>query len=155
MKKIFLFFALLSALTTNAEVINGIYYNLDSGTRQASVTSGDGYSGSITIPKTVTYNDVTFSVTSIEGDAFKDCSGLTSVIIPNSVKSIGGGAFYNCTGLTSISIPDGVKSIGGSAFWGCSGLTSVTIPNSVTTIEGWAFFCCSSLTSVNRCSGMV
>ena len=71
--------------------------------------------------------------------AFYDCSGLTSVTIPNSVTSIGGGAFSGCSGLTSVTIPNSVTSIGSSAFSGCSGLTSVTIPNSVTSI-GWSIF---------------
>ena len=88
------------------------------------------------------------SVTSIGGDAFFGCSGLTSITIPNSVTSIGHYAFYNCYRLTSVTIPNSVTSIGWSAFSGCSGLTSVTIPNSVTSIGNYAFSRCSGLTSV-------
>ena len=87
-------------------------------------------------------------MTSIGGSAFRGCSALTSVTIPNSVTSIGGGAFSGCFGLTSITIPNSVTSIGASAFLNCSGLTSVTIPNSVTSIEYAAFKGCSGLTSV-------
>ena len=58
--------------------------------------------------------------------AFYDCSGLTSVAIPNSVTSIGSYAFYYCSGLTSVTIPNSVTSIGDCAFLGCSGLTSIT-----------------------------
>ena len=43
--------------------------------------------------------------------AFQGCSGLTSVIIPNSVKSIGFYAFSGCDGLTSVTIPNSVKSV--------------------------------------------
>ena len=67
------------------------------------------------------------SVTSIGDRAFYECSGLTSVKIPNSVTSIGEDAFYKCSELTSVTIPDSVTSIGESAFYGCSGLTSVYI----------------------------
>ena len=77
-----------------------------------------------------------------------DCSGLTSVTIPNSVTSIGGRAFYNCRGLTSINIPNSVTSIGDEAFYNCRGLTSVTIPNSVTSIGQSAFTSCTALTTV-------
>ena len=61
----------------------------------------------------------------ISDEAFKYCSSLTSVTIPNSVTSIGGGAFNGCSGLTSITIPNSVTSIGRYAFADCSGLTSL------------------------------
>ncbi len=88
------------------------------------------------------------SVTSIGDYAFNNCTGLTSITIPNGVTSIGYSAFYNCTGLTSITIPDSVTSIGRFAFSACTKLTSVTIPDSVTSIGDYAFYGCTKLTSV-------
>ena len=67
--------------------------------------------------------------------------GCQNTVIPSSVTSIGGDAFYGCTGLTSITIPEGVTSIGEWAFRDCSGLTSVTIPSSITSIGYQAFDC--------------
>lgn len=137
--------------------VNGIYYNyLDKTAKTVKVTYKGSYSedytneytGAVTIPSSVTYNSTTYSVTTIGDYAFYNCTGLTSVTIPNSVSEIGNGAFYNCTGLTSITIPNSVTSIGSSAFEGCTGLTSVTIPNSVTTIYTNAFRSCSGLTSI-------
>ena len=146
-------FLLLSTLTSSAydAEIDGIYYILDNSKRHATVTSGEKtrYVGSVTIPVTVTYNDVTYNVTFIGEDAFYNCYNLTSVTIGNSVESIGKYAFAYCTGLTSITIPNSVTSIGGSAFYECSGLTSVTIGNSVTSIGYGAFAGCSNLTSIN------
>ncbi|MBQ7910297.1 MAG: leucine-rich repeat domain-containing protein, partial [Clostridia bacterium] len=63
-------------------------------------------------------------------------------------ESIGNYAFRNCTGLTSITVPDSVTSIDNYAFYGCTGLTSITIPESVTSIGNYAFYNCSALTDV-------
>ena len=135
--------------------IGDLYYNLDATNQTAEVTSQNSnypyWSTTITtanISDSVTYNSVTYSITSIGKSAFYDCSGLTSVTIPNSVTSIGSSAFNGCSGLTSVTIPNSVTSIGDYAFYECSGLTSVTIGNSVTSIGSRAFSRCSGLTSV-------
>ena len=70
---------------------------------------------------------------------------ITSVSLPDGLTSIGGDAFRDCSSLTSITIPNSVTSIGNEAFRDCSSLTSVTISNSVTSIGFWAFFSCASL----------
>lgn len=62
------------------------------------------------------------SVTSIGNSAFKNCTSLTSVKIPDTVISIGLGAFESCTSLTSITIPEGVATIENNSFAGCSNL---------------------------------
>ena len=87
-------------------------------------------------------------VTSIGSDAFSNCTGLTSITIPDSVTSIGDNAFYNCSGLNRVTIPNSVTSIGEGAFLLCTSLTSVTIPDSVTSIGYGAFSGCSGLTSI-------
>ena len=126
--------------------IGGIYYNLSGGNASVAPNPNGKYSGSIIIPESVTYGDATYSVTSIGDRAFEDCSGLTSITIPNGVTSIGGQAFFGA-GLTSVTIPNSVKSIGTQAFAHC-GLKSVTIPSSVTDIRIYAFQYCSGLESI-------
>ena len=73
---------------------------------------------------------------------------IKDLIIPNSVASIGHNAFRECTGLTSVKIPNSVTNIGESAFQSCSGLASIEIPNSVTSIGGYAFGGNTNLTIV-------
>ena len=100
--------------------IDGIYYDLVSNTKQAEVTSNPNkYTGNVVIPASVTYDGVEYSVTGIGNVAFRDCSGLTSVTIPNSVTSIGSWAFWGCSGLTSVTLGNGVTSIGSGAFYQC------------------------------------
>ena len=81
--------------------------------------------------------------------AFKNCSTLTSVTIPEGVTSIGDEAFSGCSTLTSVTIPEGVTSIGDEAFSGCYSLTSITLPESVTSIGDDAFRGCINLSSIN------
>ena len=145
MKKTFLLLTLLcgvlSAWAHDAEV-DGIFYNLDAGNKTATVTYKgakydsykDEYAGDVVIPKAVTYDGITYSVTSLGVECFMDCSSLTSVTIPNSVTSLGTGCFYGSSGLTSIIIPNSVTSLGYACFYNCRSLTSITIPNSVTSL---------------------
>lgn len=102
--------------------------------------------GTLTIPTTVTYNEVDYTVTEIGPAAFYRCPNLTgSLVIPNSITIIGGSAFGDCIGFNgSLTIGSSVISIGPSAFYRCSGLTgSLTIPSSVTEIGRDAFYQCS------------
>ena len=103
--------------------------------------------GNLVIPNSISNDSASYVVVGIGNYAFRDCVGLSSVIIPNSVTSIGRQVFAGCTGLTAMTIPDSVTSINGT-FVGCSNLMAVSLPNSITTMDG-AFAGCSSLLSVN------
>ena len=147
-----LFFIFLCAGGFSQSVeVDGIYYTLNTSDHTAAVTyySGFYYSGDVVIPEYITYKNRPFNVTSIGNDVFRECTGLTSITIPNSVTSIGNNAFRDCTGLTSVTIPNSVTNIGYEAFQGCKGLTSVTIGSSVTDIGSRAFEGCRGLTRVN------
>lgn len=59
---------------------------------------------------------------------FENCTGLTTVILPDTLEVIGPYAFAGCTALRGIYIPDSVRVIGSYAFYGCESLEAVTVP---------------------------
>lgn len=107
--------------------------------------------GSVTIPSTIdgkTVISLYGGTYSWSGGAFKECSGLTGITIPDTITTIGNYAFQDCTGLKSVTIPNSITSIGEFAFDGCSGLTSVTLSTNLTKIDNGAFLDCTGLKSI-------
>ena len=128
-------------------VLNGIKYRLNI-SKTAEVLRDD-YSGDIVIPETVTYNNVTYRVTSLCYMCFSGCSSLTSINLPSSITSLGDYCFDRCSSLTSINLPSSITSLGDECFSNCSSLTSIILPSSITSLGDGCFSGCSSLTSIN------
>ncbi len=163
MKKLFTFFALVlcsAKLPAYDFMINGICYNISgSNVYVTYYNTQDTYQqsrvlGDITIPEEVTNKGITYPVVGIGERAFRFCTGLTSVILPNTITYIRNEAFIACSNLTSINIPNSVTSIDNYAFSSCSKLTSVIIPNSVISIGDNAFSHCSKLVSITLPEGI-
>ena len=140
--------------------VNNGYASVESGSELSAAIPTET-SGALTIPS----NLGGFTVVGIGDYAFWDCSGLTSVTIPNSVTSIGDNAFSGCRmvreatvpgwecdmpfgSVTNLVISEGTTNVVNGAFSGCSGLVRVTIPDGVTSIGDDAFYGCNGLTSV-------
>ena len=87
-------------------------------------------------------------VTAIGDDAFRDCSALKKVTIPQSVTSIGDSAFAGCHNLNSLTINDAATSIGSRAFTECPLTTTLSLGKKITTIGDHAFYYCIELKSV-------
>lgn len=146
-----------STATENTFAVGDITYEV-TGDNTVSVTKkSDGtlYSGDITIPSTVSYEDTTYSVTAIGKDAFRSCKDLGAVTVPSSVKTIGQTAFGYIgspmdmgTNTFSITLNEGLETIGAEAFVGSRKLKNIHIPASVTTLGTGIFQNCTNLTTV-------
>ena len=85
-------------------------------------------------------------LTSIPMAAFRGCSHMTEITLPQGITTIGSTALSGCTLLSSIIIPDGVTNIEATAFNGCTSLDGLLIiPSSVTSIGTDAFRNCSGI----------
>ena len=95
----------------------------------------------------------------IAGEAFRKCSGLTLLTIPNSVTSIGSRAFYDCSGLTKVNylgtvdewveidMSDNLTYYAKDLYINDELLTDVKI-TSADSIKNYAFYNCASIKSV-------
>ena len=193
MKKTLLLFAALCCMmvakaanpdATKVEYEAGkyMYFILDDASHTASVTWGGNeafsgtadYVGDISVPSSITYAGVAYDVTSIGKNAFRTCTNLTSVSLPEGLTSIGDNAFLDCTGYVgelvipstvasigedalngftgTITVKGSVKDVGERAFQGCTGLTSITVSGS---IGRDAFAGCIGLTSITLKDGCI
>lgn len=151
MKKILVIFVftMLPMLAFSEIVeIDGICYNLlPKGNAAEVAAKSGGYSGDITIPGTITYNDEIYKVTSIANSAFRGAR-VNSVNLPNSITYIGEWAFYGCS-FTTFIMPNSVKSTGIYAFSGCSNLKIITLSNQLNSISGYVLAGCNNLVSID------
>jgi len=93
-------------------------------------------------------------ITNIGSFAFRDCTAVTSISIPDSVLIIGFNAFDNCTSLKSVTLPETLTDLNAGAFFGCTSLQSIVIPKQIETIFLGTFSGCTSLASVTLQEGL-
>lgn len=100
-------------------------------TKTLEYTGTDSNKSSITVPNTVTIDGVTYKVTSIARNAFKNNKKLKKIVIGNNVKTIDANAFSGCKNLKSITIKSkNVKTIGKNAFKGIKSNAKIKVPAS-------------------------
>ena len=102
----------------------------------------------IAIPDKVTFDGITYKVTSIAANALKNNKTVTTVTIGKYVTNIGSNAFYGCSKLKKVTIGKSVTTIGSKAFYKCTSLTGITIPSKVTKIGNYAFKGCTKLKTI-------
>lgn len=116
----------------------------------AYIKSSSSTATSVTIPASVTVNNITYKVTSIAASAFKNNKKLAKVTIGKNVTMMGANAFSGCSKLKTVILPSGsaLTAIGEKAFYQCTALTKITIPVKVKTIGNQAFYRCKKLKTV-------
>lgn len=140
-----------TAVPYNTDLTINSFYK-DYGAFTYSVTEGKvtievcdkTFSGEIIIPDTIEG----YPVSKIGTGAFKGCTGLIRITIPDSVTTIGDSAFSGCSDIEAVVIGNSVKVIGENAFYNCDSITSVTMGDSVETIKQLAFAGCKSLKNI-------
>ena len=143
-KLLLMTFCLLLSMNALAdETIGNLKYSFSG--NNASVT---GYNSEnppidLVIPEKVEFNGLTFTVTSINAGALKNCNSLKSLVTTEKITSIGGESFRGCANLETIDVHGIIEY---SAFHGCTNLKKVKITGQI--IRGSAFNGCSSLESV-------
>ena len=118
----------------------------------AAFGSCSGFTGALVIPESVTeLNTPVPPINGIRG-TFQECTGFTSLVLPESLRIIGGGeggegCFAWCSNLSgTLNLPDSLREIGDGAFAGCVGFTGIlTLPDSLTYIGSEAFMGCTGL----------
>lgn len=89
---------------------------------------------------------IPYGIEAIGWEAFRDCTKLNTIDMPETIKIIKEGAFANCTGLRTVTIPDGCTTVIG-AFYGCKYLREINFPESVTYVGG-SFSGCENLVKI-------
>lgn len=132
-------FRIVDEEAKTVEVGNGLVASID-----------NSIVGEITIPSQIALSNGTYTVVGLGENAFRDCTVLTNVQMPNGLLYIGRYAFWHCEELTSINIPEGTQRLDYDCFAHCKNVPSVYIPNSVTSIT-WdhnVFEGCTNLSTI-------
>ena len=150
-------------------------YNVDKTAKITGIKSLKSGITELTFPSEVVYEDETYSVTEINWELFIDCSGITSIVIPETITIVSSeegfqkfsnltsvtwnakkitvkyDAFKDLTKLTNFTFSEGLETINlgdeRSSLKGCTNLKNITIPSTVTEIGEYSF-AGTSLTSV-------
>ena len=169
----------LSLFANSYQTINGIYYGLNTTKHEAEVVLNDRAhmpsETDVVVPATVVYDEVTYTVTGVEGTGslpvidntieslelpntirtigkygLARLQALTQIVIPDSVAEIMDFAFFECSQLVYIELPYGKPAtIGEAAFCSCVELAYIFIPQNITSIGDRAFRYCNQLNAVD------
>jgi len=139
----------------------------------ANLMAYNGNGGNVVVPETVTYDSRTlyiryinsvfkgktniesvsinaklYDMQGIDNEAFKNCTNLRQIYLPEHITEIPGYCFQNCKNLVDVTLPTALRIIFNGAFYDCNKLPMVNLPDSVTYIYENAFRNCVSLRTI-------
>ena len=142
-------------------------------TNTVRVLSNHFFTGDIVIPKTVTHNGITYTVTELPDDVTNNCPYLTSMSLPPTITSLGTNVFWDLPSLqyvksyisvyqvsdkkvlvaapiesTAFEVDADCSNIWNNAFKFTDKLKTLTLPRSLTYIGYNAFVGCKALTEI-------
>jgi len=158
----------LALISTSAATEGSFVYTTNNG--EVTITGYTGNTSSVNIPATIKG----LPVTAIGDNAFRDCTNLSTITIPDSVIKVGREAFWNTAFLNkkenwesdvlylgkilldvnytkkgSLVVKEGTTVIADYAMYMSSSITNVTIPSSVKYIGDSAFALCRKLDTIS------
>lgn len=150
MKRFIILFFIIISFKSYGDIVNGIDYYFNEETNTATVFGNifEHYSGDIVIPTFVENNGAKYVVKMIGGQAFKNCTGLTSIVIGDSVTTIAFSCFEGCSNLRTVRIGPNVENIYDYAFKDCTALQSISLPDKVSCLGYSVFENCTNLETV-------
>lgn len=141
------FYSMMAHAQIYDKEIDGVCYKIIGDEAMVTVHDEDEernthyYSGTITIPESITYKNKRYPVTKIGPKSFMLCHEVNEIFIPNSVTTIADKAFCMNAGITNIHIGSNVKEIGLDAF-SQIGLSNLDLDpaNKYFVLEGGVFY---------------
>ena len=108
----------------------------------------DKAAAAVKIPAAVMIDNISYDVTAIADNAFKNNKKLKKVIISSKVLTIGNAAFSGCKKLSAVTMGANVKTIGKNAFYNCTALKKIVLPKTVINVGSKAFYGCKKLLNI-------
>lgn len=110
--------------------------------------------GEVTVPQTVEYDDIEWTVNELYSQAFCYQEGVTKINLPETITIVGELSFLDCASLTEVNLPQTVERIDQGVFYGCKSLPTVTLPLNMKQIPYSFFRNCESLTTIGIPQGV-
>ncbi len=108
----------------------------------------DKAAATVNIPAIVIIDNISYDVTAIADNAFKNNKKLKKVVISSKILTIGNAAFSGCKKLATVTMGANVTTIGKNAFYNCIALKKIVIPKTVIKIGNKAFYGCKKLLNI-------